>query len=258
MASIWRWTWGRRLSRTAAGERIYAIGDVHGACDTLIELLRLIDAHSAALPPVKRTRIILLGDLIDRGPASREVLEHVCRSTGSTRPLIALKGNHEDMLLRVLDREITVQRLWLSVGGDATLASFGLSPPEPEEHPWQLAHRLREAMGDELIDFVRAMPVWTRSGDYLFVHAGIRPGVALRRQKPSEMMWIRDEFLDDTSDHGVTVVHGHSTTYAVDLQPYRIGIDTGAHLTGKLSAIYLEDAKREIISTAPHSCRVEC
>lgn len=249
MTRLWRWLRRRDWPTTAPDERIYAIGDLHGRFDLLLELLELIRAHATALPPDKQIRIVLLGDLIDRGNDSRKVLEYAFRLQSIGAPLTVLKGNHEDMLLRVLDREISVQRTWLQFGGDTFLESFGVAPPAEGDHAWLLADRIQAAMGAGLIDFVRTMPLWTRSGDYLFVHAGIRPHVRLGRQRPSDLMWIRDDFLESRADHGMMVVHGHTITPTVDMQPNRIGVDTGAYRTGRLSALYLEGTHRAVLST---------
>lgn len=249
MTRLWRWRRGRDWPATAANERIYAIGDVHGRFDLLLELLERIRAHAITLRPNKHIRIVLLGDLVDRGGESRQVLEYAARLKAIGAPVVALKGNHEDMLLRVIDREISVQGTWLQFGGDAFLDSFDIALPTDGDHPWLLADRVQAAMGARLVDFVRAMPLWTRSGDYLFVHAGIRPDVRMARQRPADLMWIRDDFLESRSDHGMMVVHGHTITPTVEMQANRIGIDTGAYRTGRLSALFLEGTRREVLAT---------
>lgn len=234
---------------TMPGERIYAIGDVHGCYAELRELLAKIEAHSAALPNPRCLRLIAMGDLIDRGPRSSEVIRFLRNVQQRTPRLEVLMGNHEELLLKVLDREISAQRTWLKVGGLETLSSFGVEPPRDGEHPWKLAERLYEAIGTELVQWIRDLPLTAHSGEYLFCHAGVRPGTKLSRQSPKDLLWIRDEFLEDESDHGKVIVHGHSRTFEVDVRANRIGIDTGAYHTGRLSALYLEGDQLEVLHT---------
>ena len=239
----------RGAAATAPGERIYAIGDVHGRYDLLRDLLDKIETHTTSLGAPRSLKIILLGDLIDRGPDSARVLRFLSGVQQRTKKLIVLMGNHEEMLLRVLDGYISVQWPWLNQGGRETLESLGVPIPAGDGSPSLLAARLRERLPDPLIRWLRALPLMARSGDYLFCHAGIRPGISIQRQAKADLLWIRDEFLTMKEWQGVVVVHGHSQSAEVEIHPNRIGVDTGAYHSGRLSAIYLEGEKREIIST---------
>jgi serine/threonine protein phosphatase 1 len=235
---------------TQAGERLYAIGDVHGRYDLLRDLLDRLEEHSAALPPAASTHVILLGDLVDRGPDSASVLRFLYNSQQRTDRLVVLLGNHEELMLRALDGEKGMLRAWMRVGGRETMKSFGVTPPTKEESSAVATQQLIEAIPAEWVEWMRGFPLTAKSGDYMFCHAGIRPGIALRRQARADLLWIRDEFLlDDESDHGAMIIHGHSISHEVEMRSNRIGIDTGAFSSGVLTALYLEGERREIIST---------
>lgn len=238
------------LPGTANGDRIYAIGDIHGRFDLLRVLLEDITAHVRTLPPARSSQIIVLGDMIDRGPESREVLEYLYRAQ-RRRKVTVLLGNHEEIMLRALDGEPGVMKSWLRFGGDATLRSFGIEPPSPhrEFDPNELARQLRAAMPEKWLEWLRTRPISAQSGDYFFCHAGIRPGTPINRQTRSDMLWIRDDFLASDEAHGVVVVHGHSISPDVELRHNRIGVDTGAYHTGMLTAVYLEGKTCGILST---------
>lgn len=238
------------LPSTASGDRIYAIGDIHGRFDLLTELLDEIAYHSRTLSRSKAVHIILLGDLIDRGPQSREVLEYAY-SAQRRRKMMVLLGNHEEIMLRAIDGEPGVMKSWLRFGGKATLRSFGIEPPSSSDDfdPIDLGRALRNALPEKWLEWLRSRPISARSGDYLFCHAGIRPGVAINRQSRKDMLWIRDDFLDSDESHGVVVVHGHSISPDVELRHNRVGLDTGAYRTGVLTAAYLEGRTCGIMST---------
>jgi serine/threonine protein phosphatase 1 len=235
------------LPSTDSGERIYAIGDIHGRYDLLRLLLEKIEAHSSLLPPTSSLYVVFLGDLIDRGPQSAEVLAMLYDLQRRTDHVIVLLGNHEEAMLQALDGDMDALRGWLAVGGKATLTSFGLAPLRPDEDRRVYLQRMRAAIPREWVGWLRKLPLSVRSGDYYFVHAGVRPGVALARQTRTDMLWIREDFLDDTRDHGAIVVHGHSVAPQTEIRANRICVDTGAYRTGLLSAIYLEGAKQEVI-----------
>lgn len=235
-------------ARTDANERVYAIGDVHGRYDLLRNLLDLIESHASRLPGIGRPRVILLGDVIDRGPESARIMRFLATAQQHTKRLIVLRGNHEDMMLRVIDGDDEAVQPWLDYGGIPTLASFGVPVPEAGDAPGMLGKRLREAIPADLVQWLRELPVAARSGDYFFCHAGVRPGVRLDRQNHEDLMWIRDDFLYSDGEHGAVVVHGHSESIGVEVRPNRIGLDTGAYRTGTLSCLYLEGTKRDILS----------
>lgn len=239
-----------RLFEVPAGQRIYAIGDIHGRLDLLDALLKRIERDRRARPGMEE-RIVFLGDYIDCGPQSAQVLD---RLLGGGEWLL-LRGNHEQVMLDVFDGVGDAEqrlRQWLKMGGRETLRSYSMAPAlaygddldairaaiPAHVPPWHVAG-------------LRAMPLSWRAGDYLFVHAGIRPGAPIERQKPSDLLWIREAFLDDSGDHGVMVVHGHTISRRIEERPNRIGIDTGAYRTGRLTALVVEGSARRYISTRP-------
>lgn len=232
-----------------SGERIYAIGDVHGRYDLLQILLAKIRDHSDSLPPTPSLYVIIIGDMIDRGPQSAEVLALVHDLHRTSDHVIALLGNHEDAMLQALDGDVDALRGWLAVGGGETLASFGIARLQPGEDPHAYIRRARDAVPRDWIAWLRRLPLSVRSGDYHFVHAGIRPGISLDSQTRADMLWIREDFLSDSRDHGAVVVHGHTITATVQMCSNRIGIDTGAYRTHHLSALYLEGTNRDVLVT---------
>lgn len=238
----------RGQPRTAAGERIYAIGDVHGRLDLLDTLIKSIEAQEQELPRA-RVAVLLLGDLIDRGPQSRDVLERLVSMVAERSGTIVLRGNHEAALLDSMDMDPAAQRGWLENGGLATLESFGIDPPADHEDAIEFAERLSEGIAAPLQDFLRALPLSTQSGDYFFCHAGVRPGVPLAKQRADDLLWIRDGFMDDERYHGAVIVHGHTVVDQVEFRANRISIDTGAYRTGVLSALCLHEDRRWTLAT---------
>lgn len=236
------------LPSVADGDAIYAIGDIHGRYDLLKLMMETIEQHAAAYRRGKPYHIIFLGDIIDRGPDSAKVIRSLRNMSGQKKATVLL-GNHEDAMLRVLDGEPGMLSRWMRFGGDATLRSFGIEPPRDEGDYLRVAHDMREKIPETYVSWLRRRPVSIRSGDYLFCHAGIRPGVEINRQKMEDMLWIRDDFLDSDEAHGVVVVHGHSISPDVELRHNRIGIDTGAYRTGVLTAAFLVDTTCHILST---------
>lgn len=210
-------------------------------------LMHRIGEHNAGLPSPKSLHIIFLGDLIDRGPDSIKVLEYLQQAQRQLPGLIVLQGNHEDVFLKVMDGDLRTLRHWMTYGGAQMLESMGLTPPGPEDDLDACLFEIRRAVSPALVSWVRRLPLTARSGDYFFCHAGVRPGVSLKRQVRDDLLWIREDFLDDDSSYGAVVVHGHTIRPEVDMRHNRIGIDTGAYISGVLTAIYLEGDKREII-----------
>jgi serine/threonine protein phosphatase 1 len=237
--------------RGAEGYRAYAVGDVHGRLDLLDQLIARIEADIAQRAP-SMNYVIFLGDLIDRGPQSRGVVERLRTWQPNDATPIFLCGNHEEVMMRVLAGEPTILSDWLRFGGAECLASYGLSPATIKEmdEPEAVA-AIRTAIPAEHQEFLATFSDTFRFGDYLFVHAGIRPGVDLMRQSKTDMRWIREQFLDDPSNHGFVVVHGHTISNGIVERPNRIGVDTGAYLTGRLTAIAVEGAARWFLDTAP-------
>lgn len=213
----------------------YAVGDIHGR-DDLLEAMhgRIIADHQHRHARAPAT-VVHIGDYIDRGANSLAVVDRLMRGfAGFTT--ICLLGNHEDMMLACLETgNRQVWGTWLSNGGGATLESLGISLRFGEYDPIQLA----QALGADRIAWLRTLPLYHRTDDYLFVHAGIVPGRSIEMQEAKDMLWIRGRFLDSTDDHGLCVVHGHTPTDEPELRPNRIGIDTGATANGKLTAVVL-------------------
>ncbi len=238
------------LPSTDSGERIYAIGDVHGCLTLLHRLLDLIGSHTRALPPVRSLYVIVTGDVIDRGPHSAEVLRLLYDLSRENPNLVVLLGNHEAALLQAMAGDVDALRQWIAVGGAQTLRSLGVSPRRSGEHSRDYLLRVRAAIPPAWLSWLGKCPLSVRSGDYLFVHAGVRPGVALDRQAREDLLWIREDFLDDRRDHGAVIVHGHSISREVEIRDNRIGIDTGAYKSGRLSAIYLEGSVQQIITAS--------
>jgi serine/threonine protein phosphatase 1 len=240
-----------RTYRGADGARAYAIGDVHGRLDLLDRMLQLIGEDIAARPH-DNVYIVMLGDLIDRGPDSARVIERLRTFDDFAARLVFLLGNHEEIMLRVLAAEPGLAYDWMAFGGDACLQSYGVSAREmaARDEP-AIAERLERAVPAEHIAFIKQFGDTFQFGDYLFVHAGIRPGVAIDEQNPHDLRWIRRPFLSDTSDHGLIVVHGHTMSDEAEVRTNRIGIDTGAYHSSVLTALAVEDDQRWFLSTAP-------
>ena len=228
-------------ARLPPGLRIYAIGDIHGRADLLERLHALIEADMQTGP--ERRVIVYLGDYVDRGPDSSAVIERLCRQRLPEAEVVALLGNHEAMMLEFLDAPFGAP-LWLANGGDATLRSYHVRVPHSSDEFLLAQRALRGALPRHHLHFLQGLQIQARFGDYLFVHAGIKPGLPLDRQSREQMIWIRDVFLDSEADHGAVVVHGHTIVDDVEWRPDRIGIDTGAYCTGVLTALALEGGDR--------------
>lgn len=232
---------------TASGlpaSRAYAIGDVHGRLDLLDALLQTIEEDSRARPAAK-TFIVLLGDLVDRGPDSRGVVDRLLNYRPDFARTVYLMGNHEEFLLNVIEGDTDLVGNWLTYGGEECAASYGISQGWLlNATPYAICQELGKRVPAGHTAFLRSFGDSFRFGDYLFVHAGIRPGVALEDQRPEDLRWIRDEFLNDRTDHGVIVVHGHTIVAAPEERRNRIGIDTGAYRSGVLTAVAIEGNDR--------------
>lgn len=238
-------------ARTApAGRRAYAVGDVHGCLDQLDALLSQVEADHAARPPAQGY-LVFLGDLVDRGPDSRGVLERLLDYKHDGLQPVFLMGNHEEFFLRVLDGDAGLINQWLTFGGHELATSYGLTSGWLAQASSEaIVQAIAAAVPTRHRAFVRGFGDSFRFGDYLFVHAGIRPGVALETQAPSDLRWIREGFLNDTSEHGVLVVHGHTITAEPQERPNRIGIDTGAYKGGPLTALGVDGTERWYLQAA--------
>ncbi|WP_308814492.1 metallophosphoesterase family protein [Sphingomonas sp. GV3] len=222
------------------GERVYAIGDIHGCVDLLDRLLAKIVEDDAAREPATTT-LIFLGDLVDRGPDSAAVIERLHR-LHETRPNTRfLLGNHEEIFLGALDGDPKALRLFCRIGGRETVISYGLRPEDYDRMDYEeLVKALQHHVPASHRTFVSGFEDMIVIGDYIFVHAGVRPDVALDAQRGSDLRWIRDPFLHHGRPLEKIVVHGHTISDGLDVQPHRIGVDTGAYTTGRLTALALE------------------
>ncbi|HVY14060.1 MAG TPA: metallophosphoesterase [Rhodopila sp.] len=219
--------------RLPRGRRVYAIGDVHGHLERLRTVHRMI-ADDLTVRPVPNAVLVHLGDYIDQGPDSAGVLRHLAGLRLPGVQVVNLMGDHERMLLDAIDGDRAAATDWLWAGGRGALASWGLPQDLPRE-VWA------EAFPPEQIDFLRGLVLMHQEGDYLFVHAGVRPGVALRDQAREDLLMIRQPFLASEAAFGAVVVHGHSSNPAVPILGNRIGLDTGAGIGGRLTCGVLEE-----------------
>ena len=236
------------VRRGTAGARAYAVGDIHGRLD-LLELLLANIAEDSQARPSKRTYIIFLGDLIDRGPESAGVVERLRNYRPDFATPIFLAGNHEEVMLRALQGEADVLSDWLKFGGAECLASYGIDAGALiRMEPDKAVELLRSKVPNAHVEFLESFADTFRFGDYLFVHAGIRPGIPLAEQDQFDLRWIREPFLSGTDEHGPIVVHGHTIVSEVDERANRICIDTGAYHSGVLTAVGIEDDQRWYLS----------
>lgn len=226
------------------GERVYAIGDVHGCADLLDQLLERIDADDTARGPA-RTTLIFLGDVVDRGPSSAVVIERL-RQLAAERPGTRfLLGNHEEVFLEALKGESKALRMFCRIGGRETIISYGVDPSDYDRMDYAELHdALRQHVPSDHEAFLTGFEDVIVIGDYAFVHAGIRPTEDLSDQRRSDLRWIREPFLSHNRPFEKMVVHGHTISGEVDMQAHRIGVDTGAYETGRLTALGLEGTSR--------------
>lgn len=235
--------------RAPPGLRIYAIGDIHGRLDLLDDLLARIDANDAARGEA-RTQLVFLGDLADRGPDSRGVIERLMRLSQENENVRFIFGNHEELLILAWEGDKRALGLFNRVGGRETLASYGVRHDTYDIATLEeLGVLLAAHIPKSHIDFLRGFEDWIVAGDYLFVHAGVRPGASIEEQEPSDLRWIRRDFTEYRGSFGHMVIHGHTIVEQVDAQANRIGIDTGAFATGRLTAIGIEGADHWFLST---------
>jgi serine/threonine protein phosphatase 1 len=228
--------------KSSVPERIYAIGDIHGRLDLLERAIAAIrrdveDHGPAAL-------IVTLGDYIDRGPQSRGVLDRLIENPFPAS-YVALKGNHET-LLDIFLAEPTSGPFWLQQGGLQTLQSYGIRLKGLMAANFREARdQLQAALPAAHVNFLHSLKTSLSHGKYFFCHAGVRPGVPLEGQSEDDLLWIRDEFLSSSADFGKIIVHGHTPVPEPEVRPNRIGIDTGAFATGRLTCVALSgDAPR--------------
>ena len=250
-----------RTTQAPEGQCLYAIGDIHGRCDLLGRLIDQIEEDAGNLPEGTSCVLVFLGDYIDRGLQSRDVIEFLQSDRMKAFERVFLMGNHEEALLRFLN-DVSFGKQWVRYGGAETLYSYGLQPPNTRaaldsHEAMQAAARawdkvwtdFRQRLPDSHLKFFQSLRHYYMAGDYLFVHAGLRPGASLEQQTVRDMLWIREEFLDATEQFPKLVVHGHTPADGIFHDNRRIGLDTGAFISGKLSAARLFRDEVSFLST---------
>ena len=235
-----------RSSEVREGRRVYAIGDIHGHLDELNQLLewieRDLETHEG------KAHLVFLGDYIDRGPDTKGVIKRLRSGELPGHRHHFLKGNHEAVLLDLLDGDLNSARGWLRYGGIEMLESYGVSRKEIVKHAGTLAALVQDVLPKKHVAFLRSLEPLVEIDDFLFVHAGIRPGRTIEKQKERDLLWIRDDFLSSKKDHGKVVVHGHTIEAEPKDRRNRIGLDTGCYAGGSLSLVRLEGAGRHFVS----------
>ncbi|MEP0315845.1 MAG: metallophosphoesterase family protein [Hyphomonas sp.] len=252
-----------RVTEAPEGECLYAIGDIHGRRDLLERLLEQIEQDSETLPAGTKRTLVFLGDYIDRGLQSRDVIDLLISDRLKDFETVFLMGNHEEALLRFLS-DANFGKQWVRYGGGETLYSYGFQPPNTRtsltsheamtaaKKAWEKVWSgFRERLPKEHFEFYNSLQSYHVAGDYLFVHAGMRPDVPLEQQSARDLLWIRDEFLDDTKEFDHMVVHGHTPAEGVFRDNRRIGLDTGAFISGRLSAAKLFKTDVSFLETSP-------
>ena len=240
---------GAAKSCTPEGTLIYAVGDIHGQLHLLDALLEQIIADAGRTGAQRRV-LVFVGDYVDRGPDSAGVIERLLSGLPEGFDVRCLMGNHEAILLKFLDDPEMFEH-WRMNGAEATLASYGVDAPGRDASASALAacrDRFASALPPAHLAFLNALPLFASFGGYLFVHAGIRPGVPMQDQSRKDLMWIREDFLDSGDDFGAVVVHGHTPGPEPVIRPNRIGIDTGAFVNGRLTALRLFGEARDFLS----------
>ena len=241
-----------RVRKAAVPEdtRVYAIGDIHGRADLLKQLMVKIEADAEAAPE-RRKVIVFLGDYVDRGFQSKDVIDFLLSDALGAYETRFLKGNHESALEMFLnDPDFGPE--WARFGGAETIMSYGVQPPRARTSPdkWREAcERLNTLMPKAHRHFLSELELYCELGDYLFVHAGLRPGRPLEQQAERDLLWIRDDFLNDPGLFDRMIVHGHTPIQAPHRDGRRIGVDTGAYLTGRLTAACLSGTNVSFIAT---------
>lgn len=219
--------------------RIYAIGDIHGRADLLYEITQRIE-DDLRRRPIKYAIEVYLGDYIDRGPDSKSVIDQLAVRLVEKRAL-CLRGNHEALLAEFL-HDPSVIHHWSQLGAWETFSSYGVTVSDRDGTitPVDLHQSFLKVFPRAHELFLQCLRDSFCCGDYVFVHAGIRPGIPIELQEPTDLHWIRGEFLESTQSHGKYVVHGHTPVSHADIRSNRINIDTGAWMSGVLTCIAIE------------------
>lgn len=225
---------------------IFAVGDVHGRLDLLQDAERKILARAAETEKLRL--VIYLGDYVDRGPDSRRVLDYLMTPLPHPFQRICICGNHDDAFFQFVTNK-KFDRRWLEFGGDATLRSYGIDSNyilQTSPDGAELRRLVKTEIPPAHLMFLKNAPTAIRCGRYLFVHAGVMPGLPLEEQDDMDLMWMREPFLSSGPEMDVTVVHGHTATQDVVFGPGRIGVDTGAYMTNKLSVLHIENQRLSV------------
>lgn len=232
-----------------AGTVVWAVGDIHGRDDLLDPLVEAIQSDLRAMDD-QRKIVVFLGDYVDRGPGSRAVLKRLAGlPTGEGVEWRFLKGNHEETMARFLS-DPSVGAQWCEYGGDATLRSYGLRPPDMKHRAevWRhLSSDLDHKLDPDERAFLTSLEMRVTVGDYFFAHAGARPGEPLESQADEDLLWIRGTFLRSETEFEKVIVHGHTPTAEVHADRRRIGIDTRAYESGVLTALRLRAGERRVL-----------
>ena len=236
----------RRKPRVPKDVRVYAMGDIHGRVDLLDAMLKRIDADLEK-NPVSTGIEVYLGDYVDRGPASREVIDRLVARNRTFRAVF-LKGNHEEYLASFVANPAVLED-WQHYGGLQTLVSYGITPPidTGRDGHAKLAAAFDLILPDSHRRFLDNLRLSFTCGDYFFVHAGVRPGIPLTKQREEDLLWICRDFLLCEEEFGKIIVHGHTPVPEPDVRPNRINIDTGAYATGRLTCLRLEEDRVEFV-----------
>jgi len=241
------------VAQVPSGRRVYAVGDIHGRADLLMRLLQDLRTDARHGEYEGRPILIFLGDYIDRGFQSKDVIDILLSNMLSPFETYFLKGNHEQAMLQFMG-DPGVGPTWAKFGGSETLVSYGVRPPRMQTSvdEWrQACEDLHTVLPPEHLHFLSNLDLSVRIGDYVFVHAGVRPGVPLEAQSEQDLLWIREDFLMDKRPLGATIVHGHTPASRPYKDGRRVGLDTGAYLSGKLTAARFEHDSVEFITTGP-------
>jgi serine/threonine protein phosphatase 1 len=241
-----------RMPKVPDGTLVYAVGDVHGRADLLEKMHAAILKDSLDVP-TERKLVVYLGDYVDRGPSSKKVVDILLERPLTGFERVHLMGNHEAFLIEFLN-DLEAGPGWFFNGGLATLSSYGVKIGKHDELSYDVLQRVQEEfrgkMPESHRDFYKNLEFSRTEGDFFFVHAGIRPGVALDNQTDEDMLWIREEFLGSEEDYGKVIVHGHTITWEPEVRPNRIGIDTGAFASGVLTALVLEGREQDFLTVS--------